>query len=177
MRTSASLIATLPGVEDYAWLPSGKLMMAKDAKLFVVPSPERQLESGRGFHGSGIVRNFAADALQAKGDRLPAIVVRHSHRQIAKPMLEQRGKSNRRCLSTHDAAAHGYDLPARIASLINLVVCPAAFGAHQRGNLFRRSRVSSTAVSWRCRVPQTSGATLPNAKARNEFIKRDREFR
>ena len=35
-RTSSSLIATLPGVEDYAWLPDGKLLMGKDSKLFAV---------------------------------------------------------------------------------------------------------------------------------------------
>src|SRR5438874_3891342 len=35
-HTSASLMATLPGVEDYAWLPNGKLFMAKDSKLFAV---------------------------------------------------------------------------------------------------------------------------------------------
>jgi dipeptidyl aminopeptidase/acylaminoacyl peptidase len=35
-RTIASLIETLPGSEDYAWMPDGKLLMAKDAKLFAV---------------------------------------------------------------------------------------------------------------------------------------------
>jgi len=33
LHTIASLIATIPGVEDYAWLPNGKLLMAKDSKL------------------------------------------------------------------------------------------------------------------------------------------------
>ena len=34
-HTIASLIETLPGVEDYAWL-NGALLMGKDAKLFAV---------------------------------------------------------------------------------------------------------------------------------------------
>src|SRR5205814_76549 len=35
-HTSSSLIATLPGSEDYAWLPDGRLFMGKDSKLFAV---------------------------------------------------------------------------------------------------------------------------------------------
>src|SRR5207245_11383693 len=33
-RTITPLIKTLAGVEDYAWTPSGVLLMAKDSKLF-----------------------------------------------------------------------------------------------------------------------------------------------
>jgi len=75
-RTSASLMATLPGVEDYAWLPGGVLLMAKDSKLFAV----RPLE-GKSW---GQLADFAVPGLQGisriavspKGDRL-AIVTRH----------------------------------------------------------------------------------------------------
>ena len=35
-HTSSSLIATLPGSEDYAWLPDGRLLLGKDSKLFMV---------------------------------------------------------------------------------------------------------------------------------------------
>lgn len=34
--TSSSLVATLPSIEDYAWLPEGKLLMGKDSKIFAV---------------------------------------------------------------------------------------------------------------------------------------------
>src|ERR1051325_2050145 len=35
-RTSASLIETVKGAEDYTWLPVGRLLMGKDSKLFVI---------------------------------------------------------------------------------------------------------------------------------------------
>lgn len=56
-RTIASLIATLPGVEDYAWLPDGKLLMAKDSKLFaVVPLTGQTWVEVADFSTAGIKR-------------------------------------------------------------------------------------------------------------------------
>jgi hypothetical protein len=57
MHTVASLVATLPGVEDYAWLPSGKLLMAKDSKLFaVVPLSGSTWEEVADFSKAGVHR-------------------------------------------------------------------------------------------------------------------------
>jgi hypothetical protein len=76
MRTSASLIRTLPGVEDYAWLPAGLLLMGKESKLFIVRPLEgkswNQLED---FTVPGL-QGISRLAVSLKGDRL-AIVARH----------------------------------------------------------------------------------------------------
>ena len=75
-RTSASLIATLPGVEDYAWTPSGMLLMAKDSKLFAVePLTGKNWEEVADFRESGL-KGITRIAVNPKGDRI-AIVVRH----------------------------------------------------------------------------------------------------
>jgi Tol biopolymer transport system component len=75
-RTSASLIRTLPGVEDYAWLPAGLLLMGKESKLFTVRPLEgkswNQLED---FTVPGL-QGISRIAVSSKGDRL-AIVARH----------------------------------------------------------------------------------------------------
>ena len=75
-RTSASLIATLPGVEDYAWLPSGTLLMAKDSKLFaVVPLTGKKWEEVADFSAAGL-KGITRIAVNANGDRI-ALVARH----------------------------------------------------------------------------------------------------
>jgi Tol biopolymer transport system component len=75
MRTSASLIATVPGVEDYAWLPSGKLIMAKDAKLFaVVPLSGKQWEEVADFSKAGIKR-ITRIAVNSNGGRIAVVGV------------------------------------------------------------------------------------------------------
>jgi WD40 repeat protein len=75
MRTSASLIATVAGVEDYAWLPSGKLIMAKDAKLFaVVPLSAAQWEEVADFSRAGIKR-VTRIAVNSSGSRLAIVGV------------------------------------------------------------------------------------------------------
>ncbi len=75
MRTSASLIATLPGVEDYAWLPSGKLIMAKDGKLFaVVPLSGKQWEEVADFTKAGIKR-ITRIAVNSSGGRIAVVGV------------------------------------------------------------------------------------------------------
>ena len=70
-RTSTSLIATLPAVEDYAWLPDGTLLMGKDSKLFrVMPLSGKNWEE---------VADFAAAGLK----RITRIAVNHSGNMIA----------------------------------------------------------------------------------------------
>src|SRR5438270_3159311 len=74
-RTSASLTATLPGVEDYAWLPSGRLLMAKDSKLFsLVPLRGKNWEEIEDFSKAGL-KGITRIAVSPKGDRM-AIVAR-----------------------------------------------------------------------------------------------------
>jgi WD40 repeat protein len=74
-RTSASLIATLPGVEDYAWLPDGTLLMGKDSKLFaVVPLTGKTWAEVADFSVAG-VKGITRIAVSAKGDRI-ALVAR-----------------------------------------------------------------------------------------------------
>lgn len=75
MRTSASLIATLPGVEDYAWLPDGRLLMAKDSKLFaVVPLSAKNWTEVTDFSAAGVKR-ITRIAVSANGKRLAIVGV------------------------------------------------------------------------------------------------------
>jgi tricorn protease-like protein len=74
-RTSASMVATLPGVEDYAWLPSGKLIMAKEAKLFaVVPLSGAQWAEVADFSKAGIKR-ITRIAVNSSGSRIAVVGV------------------------------------------------------------------------------------------------------
>ena len=76
-RTSASLIRTLPGVEDYAWLPAGILVMGKESKLFVVaPLQGKSWSQLEDFTVAGL-QGISRIAVSPKGDRL-AIVTRNS---------------------------------------------------------------------------------------------------
>jgi len=75
-RTSASLIDTLPGVEDYDWLPSGLLLMAKDSKLFsVIPLTGKAWSEVADFSNAGL-KNITRIAVSPKGDKI-AVVARH----------------------------------------------------------------------------------------------------
>ena len=72
-QTNASLIATLPGVEDYAWLPNGKLLMAKDSKLFaVVPLTGGKWAEVADFSKAGIKR-ITRIAVNANGSRIALV--------------------------------------------------------------------------------------------------------
>jgi WD40 repeat protein len=74
-RTIASLIATLPGVEDYAWLPDGKLLMAKDSKIFaVVPLTGDKWEEVANFLIGG-VRRITRIAVNGQGSRIAIVGV------------------------------------------------------------------------------------------------------
>jgi len=75
VRTSASLIATLPGIEDYAWLPDGKLLMAKDSKLFtVVPLTGRTWQEVADFSNSGI-KKITRIAVNSSGREIAIVGV------------------------------------------------------------------------------------------------------
>src|SRR5712692_3271618 len=72
-RTSASLIKTLPGVEDYAWMPSGELLMAKDSKLFaVVPLTGKTWNEVADFSAAGL-KGITRIAVSPKGDRIAIV--------------------------------------------------------------------------------------------------------
>jgi WD40 repeat protein len=74
-RTSASLIDTLTGVEDYSWMPSGALLMGKDSTLFsVIPLTGKSWSEVADFKSAGL-KNITRIALSPKGDRI-AIVAR-----------------------------------------------------------------------------------------------------
>jgi len=76
MRTSASLMATLPGVEDYAWLPSGKLLMAKDSKLFaVLPLSGDTWHEVADFSNAGL-RRITRIAVSSHGNEIAIVGVR-----------------------------------------------------------------------------------------------------
>lgn len=75
VRTSASLTATVPGVEDYAWLPSGKLIMAKESKLFaVVPLSGKEWGEVADFSKAGIKR-ITRIAVNSSGGRIAVVGV------------------------------------------------------------------------------------------------------
>jgi tricorn protease-like protein len=74
-RTSASLINTLPGTEDYAWLPDGRLLMAKDSKLFVVtPLIGKDWQEIADFSASGLTR-ITRLAVAPKGNWIAVVAV------------------------------------------------------------------------------------------------------
>ncbi len=76
MRTSASLITTLPGVEDYAWMPSGLLLMAKDSKLFaVIPLQGKDWTELADFNSAGL-KSITRITVNPKGNKI-AIVAGH----------------------------------------------------------------------------------------------------
>jgi len=76
MRTSASLTPTLSGVEDYAWMPSGLLLMARDSKLFaMVPLKDKDWREIADFSRAGL-KGITRIAVNTKGSRI-ALVVRH----------------------------------------------------------------------------------------------------
>jgi len=75
MHTSASLAPTLAGVEDYAWLPSGRLLMARDSKLFaIVPLKDKDWQEVADFSKAGL-KGITRIAVSPKGDRI-AVVAR-----------------------------------------------------------------------------------------------------
>lgn len=79
-HTSASLTATLPGVEDYAWLPSGMLLMAKDSKVFsLVPLRGKTWEEIGDFSNAGL-KGITRIAVSPKGDRIAIVALPNTER-------------------------------------------------------------------------------------------------
>ena len=77
-HTSSSLIETLPGAEDYAWLPDGRLLMGKESKLFVVvPLSGQKWSPAEDFVVPGL-QGISRIAVSPGGDHL-AMVVRHAN--------------------------------------------------------------------------------------------------
>ena len=77
-RTSSSLIETVKGAEDYAWLPDGRLLMGKDSTLFLVtPLVDQKWSQADDFAVPGL-QGISRIAVSPKGDRV-AMVVRHQN--------------------------------------------------------------------------------------------------
>jgi hypothetical protein len=75
VHTTASLIATLPGVEDYAWLPDGKLLMAKDSKIFAVAPLTAAKWTEVANYLIGGVTKITRIAVSPSGDRIAIVGV------------------------------------------------------------------------------------------------------
>jgi tricorn protease-like protein len=74
-HTKSSLIATLPGMEDYAWLPEGKLLMGKDSKIFaVVPLSGAKWQEIANFSIAGVTR-ITRIAVSPGGNRIAIVGV------------------------------------------------------------------------------------------------------
>ncbi len=85
VRTVSSLIATLPGVEDYAWLPDGKLLMAKDSKIFaVVPLTADRLKEVANYLIGGVTK-ITRIAVSPSGDRIAFVGVLNDKSEPALP--------------------------------------------------------------------------------------------
>jgi len=75
VHTTASLIATLPGVEDYTWLPDGKLLMAKDSKIFAVAPLTAARWTEVANYLIGGVTKITRIAVSPSGDRIAIVGV------------------------------------------------------------------------------------------------------
>lgn len=74
-HTIASLMKTLPGAEDYAWLPNGRLLMGKDSKLFAVaPLTGDKWTEVADFSKAGIKR-ITRIAVSGSGNRIAIVGV------------------------------------------------------------------------------------------------------
>ena len=74
-RETATFIKTFPGVEDYAWTPSGVLLMANGSKLFARKKSDFAWIELSDFSNAGL-KNITRIAVSPKGDRI-AVVARH----------------------------------------------------------------------------------------------------
>src|SRR3989441_2444747 len=72
-RKITTLIKTFPGVEDYSWMPSGILLMAKDAKLFKWnPAIDQDWQQFADFSQGGLKR-ITRITVSPKGDRIAMV--------------------------------------------------------------------------------------------------------
>lgn len=74
-RSVATFIKTFPGVEDYAWTPSGVLLMANGSKLLARKKSDFAWVELADFSNAGL-KNITRIAVSPKGDRI-AVVARH----------------------------------------------------------------------------------------------------
>lgn len=69
-RKIVSITSTLPASEDYAWTPSGILVMAKDSKLFTYdPAKDKEWREAADFSKDG-VSAITRLTVSPKGDRI-----------------------------------------------------------------------------------------------------------
>ena len=73
-RAVATFIKTFQGVEDYAWTPSGVLLMANGTKLFARKKSDWAWVELADFGNAGL-KNITRIAVSPKGDRI-AVVAR-----------------------------------------------------------------------------------------------------
>jgi WD40 repeat protein len=73
-RNITTLVKTFPGVEDYAWTPSGLLLMARDTKLFARKKSDSAWQEIEDFSNDGL-KSITRIAVSPRGDRI-AIVAR-----------------------------------------------------------------------------------------------------
>jgi WD40 repeat protein len=73
-RNITTFIKTLPGVEDYAWMPAGVLLMANGAKLFARKKSDWAWVEIADFSNAGL-KSITRIAVSPKGDRI-AVVAR-----------------------------------------------------------------------------------------------------
>jgi len=71
-REIATFIQTFPGVEDYAWTPSGVLLMANGSKLFARKKSDFAWIELADFSNAGL-KNITRIAVSAKGDRIAVV--------------------------------------------------------------------------------------------------------
>ena len=79
-RNIATLTKTFPGVEDYAWTPTGMLVMAKDARLFKWnPAVDQDWQQIADFSQAGLKR-ITRIAVSPKGDRIAMVALQNGGR-------------------------------------------------------------------------------------------------
>ena len=71
-RAVATFIKTFPGIEDYAWTPSGVLLMANGTKLFARKKSDWAWEELADFGKAGL-KNITRIAVSPKGDRIAVV--------------------------------------------------------------------------------------------------------
>lgn len=77
-REVTQLIKTLPGSEDYVWMPGGIALMANGAKLFKWDSKQNgDWQEVADFSGAGL-KSITRLALSPKGDRLALVATTES---------------------------------------------------------------------------------------------------
>ena len=79
-RSVTTFIKTFPGAEDYAWTPSGVLLMAHGAKLFARKKSDFAWVELADFSNAGL-KNMTRIAVSPKGDRIAVVARRETARQ------------------------------------------------------------------------------------------------